>query len=121
MELKIILEQANYKKGIIHLKEQLDRSGIEGMQINEVERIGSDQNEMGVGEILNSVTSIIHAAEKPLVELVMCLKKYVDNYRTTIRIPQNSGKDIVLEHGRSMTPEQLKDIVVAILQNNSQN
>jgi hypothetical protein len=118
MELKIVLEQENYKNGIVHLKDQLDKAGIAGVLKFDVDRTGSNNNEMGIGDILNSVTGIIHAAEKPLVELVKCLKAYVDNYRTRIRIPQKGGKDIVLEHGRSMTAEQLKDIVVAILQNN---
>jgi hypothetical protein len=119
MELKIVLEQVDYKKGILHLKEQLDKDAIPGVHKIEVDRIRSGDNEMGAGEILNSVTGMIHALEKPLVELVKCLQKYVDNYRTRIRIPQKNGQDIVLEHGRSMTPEQLKDIVTAILQNNS--
>ena len=118
MELKIILEQDNYRKGIIHLKEQLDKDGIDGMVSTEVDRATVSKNEMGAGDIINSITSVIHAAEKPLVELVRCLQKFVDNYRTKIRIPRKNGKDIILEHGRSMTADQLKEIVVAILQNN---
>ncbi|HEY4062716.1 MAG TPA: hypothetical protein VGM30_12495 [Puia sp.] len=118
MELEIILEQEDSKKGIIHLKNEIDKTGIEGISAAEISRVPSKENEQGGGDLLNSIKMLIVAAQKPLVELVKCLQKYVDNYRTKITIPRKNGKDIVIEHGRSMTPEQLKEIVVSILQNN---
>jgi len=72
---------------------------------------------MGTGDILNSITTIIEAAERPLVELIKCLQKFVDNYRTEITIPTKEGNKIVLSHGRSMKPEQLRELVTAIQQN----
>ena len=118
MELEIILDQEDYKKGIIQLKEVIDRQGIDGLSKTEIARMPSRNDEQGIGDIMNSIKTLVVAAQKPLVELIKCLQKYVDNYRTRITIPRANGKDIVLEHGRSMTPEQLKEIVVSILQNN---
>lgn len=44
---------------------------------------------------------IIEAAEKPLVELVKCLQRLVDNYRIKISIPSKNGS-IEIVHGRSL-------------------
>lgn len=118
MELEIVLDQSDYKQGIINLKKYIEGKGIPGVERIEVNRQEQPANSQGIGDILNSIGTLIEAAEKPLVELVRCLQKYVENYRTKITIPSKNGKNIVLEHGRSMSPEQLKEIVETILKNN---
>jgi hypothetical protein len=112
MNLDIILSDDN-KRGIVNLKSFIDKADIEGIDSTEIKRADHADGQMGAGDILNSVKTIIEAAEKPLTELVRCLLQYVKNFRTEIRIPTKNG-DIVLSHGRSMKPEQLKEIVTAI-------
>ena len=115
MKLDLILTDDN-KQGIINLKSFIDRAGIEGVESTDIERTIHEDGQMGAGDLLNSVKTIIEAAEKPLTELVKCLLQYVRNYRTEIRIPTKNG-DIILSHGRSMKPEQLKEIVSSIALN----
>jgi hypothetical protein len=112
MDLDIILSDGN-KQGIVNLKSFIDKADIDGVDSTVIKRAEHLDGQMGAGDILNSIKTIIEAAEKPLTELVQCLLQYVKNYRTEIRIPTKNG-DIVLSHGRSMKPEQLKDIVSSI-------
>ena len=114
MQIQILLPEGNAKQEVINLKSYLDKASINGIEKTEIERSVHSEGQMGAGDILNSVKTIIEAAEKPLVELIICLQKFVDNYRTEITIPTKSGEKIVLSHGRSMKPEQLQDLVVAI-------
>ena len=118
MELSIVLQQEEYKKGVIHLKQDLDKAAIDGLSGVEIDRATLKGNEQGAGDILSSIKVVIQAAQKPLVELIKCLQKHVDNYRTRITIPRQNGKDIVIEHGRSMRPEELRELVVSILEKN---
>lgn len=118
MEIKIILAEEPSVEGIIFLKSFIDKASIDGLEETEIDRTVHAEGQMGAGMLLNSITAIIHAAEKPLIELVKCLQKYVDNYSTMITIPTKDG-NIEIKHGRSMAPEDLKKLVVAI-QNNSE-
>jgi hypothetical protein len=113
MELQIVLAEKS-NQGIINLKKFIDKASIDGVEETEIERGTHKEGQMGAGDILNSIKTLIEAAEKPLVELVKCLQKFVDNYRTEITIPTKNGERIVLSHGRSMKAEELKEIVVAI-------
>ncbi|KAA9034552.1 hypothetical protein FW778_22205 [Ginsengibacter hankyongi] len=117
MRIQILLPEENSKEGIINLKNFIDRASIEGIDSAEINRSEHTDGQMGAGDILNSITTIIQAAEKPLVELVKCLQKFVDNYRTKITIPTEKG-DIIISHGRSMKAEQLQELVVAIQKSN---
>lgn len=117
MEIKILLPPEQSKLGVINLKDFIDKAAIDGVESSEIERAALLNGQMGVGDLLNSVKTIVEAATGPLVELVKCLQKYADNYRTVITIPTKNG-NIVLNHGRSMTPEELKNLVTAIQQNN---
>lgn len=118
MELKILLPVDSSKEGVIHLKDFIDDACIQGIEKTEVERAPHDEGQMGAGILLNSIATLITAATEPLVELVKCLQKYAENYRTVITIPTKNG-NIILEHGRSMKAEQLRDLVVAIQNNNT--
>lgn len=113
MEIEILLPADSPRQGIISLKDHIDRAGIPGVEKTEIERTPHGEGQMGGGILVNSLVTIISAAAEPLVELVKCLQKYVENYRTKITIPTVHG-DIILEHGRGMKPEQLKELVVAI-------
>lgn len=117
MEIKILLPEEK-KQGIVNLKNFLDKASIEGIYQTEIERAPHENDQMGAGAILGSISTLIEAANKPLTELVMCLQKYVTNYRTEIIIPTKDG-NIVLSAGRSMTAQQLQELVTAILKSSS--
>lgn len=114
MELQILLREENSKQGIINLKNYIDKASIEGLEETEIERAPHGEGEMGLGDLLGSIKTIIEAAQQPLVELIKCLQKYVDNYRTEIVIPITNGEEIRLIQGRSMKANELKELVVAI-------
>jgi hypothetical protein len=116
MKLDILLEGEN-KQGIIQLKNYLENAGIEGLENTEINRAVHGDGQMGAGDILSSICAIITAAEKPLVELVVCLQKFVDNFRTNIKISDGKGGTIEINHGRSMKPDQVKELIKSIQQN----
>ena len=62
----------------------------------------------------DSVSAVVTAAQKPLLELILCLKKYADNYKTVVTIPTRTG-EVKIEHGSSMNKEQLEGFVAEIL------
>ena len=117
MELKIQLSEDVSGQGVIMLKRYIEKADITGLQQAEIEQTAGGAGQMGAGELLNSICAMISAATEPLVELVKCLQKYVDNYRTRVTIHTQNG-EVVLEHGRSMKPEELQALVVAIQKNN---
>jgi hypothetical protein len=120
MKLSILILDGQTKDLIIMLKKYVDKSSIDGITQNDIDTVKNMEGEMGASDILNSITMIIEAAEKPLVELVKCLQRFVDNYRTKISIPSKNGP-IEIIHGRSMKPEELKEVIVAILETNNQD
>jgi hypothetical protein len=110
MELQISLPENAPRQGVLNLKEFLDRAGIDGVERTKIDTAPLEEGEMGVGELLNSITAIISAAAEPLVELVRCLHKYAENYRTRLTITANNVT-INIEHGKSMKTEQLKELM----------
>ena len=102
----------------MYLKDFLVREGVSGLENVEIERVDHRVGQMGMGAFTGSIKAIIEAAEKPLVELIKCLQKYVNNYRTHITIPTKNGP-IELSHGRSMKAEELKELVTAIQKANT--
>ena len=118
MELKIQLPEDVSGQGVLILKKYIEKADISGLQQAEIEQTAGAAGQMGAGELLNSISTMITAAAEPLVELVKCLQKYVDNYRTRVTIHTQHG-EVVLEHGRSMKPEELQSLVVAIQKSNS--
>lgn len=113
MKLEFQLADESSVENAIHLRNFVADEGIEGVESVEVQRGEHSQGEMGVGILLSSVAAVLSSVGQPLVELIKCLQLYVTNFRTTIRIPTPNG-DIVLEHGRSMKPEQIQELVTAI-------
>lgn len=116
MELHLKMAGDATPRDIINLKQFIDRAAIDGMEGAELERAQPGNNTMGAGDVINSIKMIIEAAEKPLVELVKCLQRYVDNFRTKIIVPTKNG-NITIEHGRSMKPDELKDLIRTIQEN----
>jgi len=114
MELNISLPGDKPKEAIIHLSNYLQKASIDGLEKLEIDRGDSKPDQMGVGIMLNSVSALIVAAQKPLVELIKCLQKYVDNYKTDINITTGSGKILKISKGRNMTAKELQDLLVAI-------
>lgn len=113
MEMQIVLANGASKDGLLHLKRFIDKASIEGITKTEIQRANHNTDQMGGGEILGSIKTILEAANKPLVELVGCLHAYVTNYRTEITIPTSNG-NIVIRHGRSMKPAELEALAVSI-------
>jgi hypothetical protein len=118
MELHILLQGENAVNAAIRLKEFIESSYIDGLERAKVDRNVLKPGEMGAGDLLGSITAIIEAAEKPLVELVKCLQKFVDQYTTMIIVPTKNG-DIKLKKGRSMSAKELQDLVIAIQNHNN--
>jgi hypothetical protein len=114
MKIRIAVPEDLSKKNLLHLKSFLERADIEGLDKIDIERKDIRPGQMGFGEVMNSLELIIHAAEKPLVELVGCLKKYVELYQTTIVFDTEDGK-VEIKHGRSMKPDQLEAIIKAMV------
>jgi hypothetical protein len=112
MEIQIIPE-GNSKNSLLNLKQFIERASIEGISKTKIERANHYPGQMGAGEILGSIRTILEAANKPLVELVGCLHAYVTNYRTEITIPTPNG-NIIISHGRSMKPGELEALAVSI-------
>ena len=113
MEIQLIIQNSNKPEAAGHLRTFLLRESIDGLKAIDIERDTHTDGQMGAGAVLNSIKAVINAAEKPLVELVKCLQKYVENYRTTVTIPTKNG-NIEISHGRSMSPKDLKELVTAI-------
>jgi hypothetical protein len=110
MELQISLPDDSPRQGVLNLKDFLDRARIDGVEKTVIETAPLKDGAMGAGELLNSITAIISAAAEPLVELVRCLQKYAENYRTRLTITSNNVT-INIEHGKSMKTEQLKELM----------
>jgi hypothetical protein len=118
MQLHILLPKESPKTAANNLKVFIEKASINGLYSVKVERVQHSQDQMGAGDILNSIQTIIEAASEPLVELVKCLQKYVDNYRTVITIPTRNG-NIELKQGRSMKSEEIKDLITSIQKNDA--
>ena len=65
MNLDIILSDDN-KRGIVNLKSFIDKADIEGIDSTEIKRADHADGQMGAGDILNSVKTIIEAAVSPV-------------------------------------------------------
>ncbi|MBC8048506.1 MAG: hypothetical protein H7Y00_17035 [Fimbriimonadaceae bacterium] len=113
MQINIMLEDEN-KQGIINLKNFIDKASIDGIEQIEIARSDHADDQMGAGAILSTITAVFTSAENPINELIKCLQKYVDNFRTKIKIPDGKGGVIEINHGRSMKPEELKALITAI-------
>jgi len=116
MTIEIELPAKEPKTGIINLKNFIDKASLDGVDETAINNAQVKQGEMGPGDMLNSVKVLIEAAHKPLVELIKCLQKYVDNFRTEITIPHKNG-NIILKYGRKMSSEQLNELITSILKN----
>lgn len=112
MELLITIANGQ-AQDLIHLNSFILARSPEGLDNSEIINKPQDAGAMGIGVFLG-IKAIIQSASKPLVELIKCLQKYVDNYRTEIKIKAN-GKDIVIKKGRSMSAEELTNLVTEIL------
>jgi hypothetical protein len=112
MELTILLPDQS-ARAAIHLKEFLDSEYIDGLDKTEVNRTAGARGEMGGEELLGSITAVIHALQKPLVELVKALQKYVDTFLVTIVIPTPHG-EVKLKKGGRMSAKELENLITSI-------
>jgi|GEM_PF-6013396 len=115
MKVLVSLSEEKSIQDLSHLNSYISSRGIEGLEENYMIETEKKEGEMGVGNFLGSISTIIEAAEKPLVELVKCLQIYVSNYRTVITIPTKHG-DIKIDGGRKYSAQDIKEIVGEILE-----
>lgn len=118
MELSLTVNAPNAQNQVGYLKNFIDKEGIDGVEKSEVETGGHVAGTQGL-DVLNSIKVIIEAAEKPLVELVDCIQKYVENYRSDVTISNSKGASLKINMGRSMDKETLKLIVQMFLTENA--
>ncbi len=114
MELSVIVAAAKPQNEIVSLKNFIDKKGIEGITKSEIEKGEHIPGTQGV-DILNSIKLIIEAAEKPLVELIDCLQKYVDSYRSKVTLKNSTGASLEIDMGRGIDKETLRVIVQMFL------
>jgi len=114
MELSVIVDSPNPGAEIGTLKKFIDKNDIEGVSKSEIEKGEHVPGTQGL-DVLNSIKLIIEAAEKPLVELIDCLQKYVDGYRSKVTLKNSTGASLEIEMGRGIDKETLKVIVQMFL------
>ena len=114
MELSLIVNTPDPQNQLAYLKNFIDREGIEGVKKSEIETGEHTPGTQGI-DILNSVKVIIEAAEKPLVELVNCIQKYVENYRSDVTLTNAKGASLKINMGRSIDKDTLKYMVQMFL------
>jgi len=104
-----MLPGENSAKAAVHLKSFIDSSHIDGLEKTTIDSSPNLPGQMGAGELLGRITTIIEAAEKPLVALIECLKEYVTRYRTEITIETPNGK-FKVKRGK-MSTEEMQNVV----------
>ena len=121
MEIEISLPDATPKQEIINLKNYIERETIDGLAKVNVERVPHGDGQLGIGDLLNTITAII-TATAAIIELIQCVQKYANKFRVK---PTISSKNvtITLEQGKTINPEELKvllkDVVATIPENNT--
>ncbi len=114
MELSIAVNSPRPEKEITYLKNFIDKEGIEGVEKSEIEQGQHVSGTQGM-DILNSVKVIIEAAEKPLIELIDCIQKYVDSYHSKVTLKNSTGASLDIDMGRGIDKDTLKVIVQMFL------
>lgn len=110
MEILILLPHPRSRKEIVELKAFIGKARIEGVEFSKITDLQAEAGAMG-NAVTDSITAIIHAAQKPLVELIKCLQKYVDLFRTEIHITTKNGDEIQIKVGRRMTAAEIQHII----------
>ena len=111
MELKIQISDEEELNTIILLKNFIEESLIEGIEKIEIDSAPLSENQMGVGEIFNSITTVIHAASKPLTELVKCLKAFVETFKTEATIKLSNGSEIIIKQRGSLSEDAILRLI----------
>jgi hypothetical protein len=106
MELSVTLNGNNHPNELLTLKTFIKRAGIDGLEDVDLAR--------GTGP-LDALRTSLKKAEKPLADLVRCLQKYADNYRTRVVVKAAGGKDYTLENGKGLRLDQLNEMVESLL------
>lgn len=113
MELTIKFSDDLTLDHVIELKNFIDEESIDGVQDTSIDKATLQKDQMG-GAIFLSITAFIQAASQPLTELVKCLQKYVDTYRTPIELSTKDGIKIKIDKGRSLSAHELIEIIDAL-------
>lgn len=112
MEIRIY-NQDSSTRALEHFCDYLNRNLPDGVSSPLVEKSVPAEGEMGSG-ILGSVKLILDSINKPLVELVICLRKYVETYKTTLTIPTPNGL-IEIKVNKGMTAAEIESLIVNAL------
>ncbi len=97
MEVKISVLSENTDKQMVHLKNFLEKKGIEELESVAILRKEHNAGQMGLGAIGSTLIAVIQAASAPLAELVKSLSVYVETYKTKIELTNQYGEKILLE------------------------
>jgi len=114
MELTLIVDLNKTHAEIVSLKNFIDHNDIEGITKSEIQKGEHEPGTQGF-DVLNSIKLIIEAAEKPLVELIDCLQKYVDGYHSKVTLKNSTGASLEIDMGRGIDKETLKVVVQMFL------
>jgi hypothetical protein len=114
MKLIISISEEEELHKIIKLKTFIDAASIEEIENNEINRAPQEPGSLALGEIINSITLIIKAANKPLTELAKSLRDFVATYRTIITLSLPDGREIKIDKGRNLSGEELVAIINSI-------
>lgn len=114
MELSIAINSIKPEKELFALKNFIDKQDIDGISNSEIEEGQHIPGTQGI-ELLNSIKVIIEAAEKPLVELIDCIQKYVDGFHSKVTIKNSKGATLEIDMGRGIDKDTLKIIVQMFL------
>jgi len=95
MNISIKLSSKDEKQ-IVHLKNYLDKSGLDELTAVEIKRKPAKPGQMGPGLIMGEISAAIAAAQSPLTKLVEALIKYIESFKTEIILKNDNGQELLL-------------------------
>jgi hypothetical protein len=110
LELQISLSDES-TGGLIELKKYIAKQELKGVVSTELLQDTVKTGQMGILVIMDSLVTTTNVVESPIEELIKCLQDYVDSYRTYLTITTKEGIVIEINHGRSLKPEQLRNLL----------
>lgn len=108
----IVIEDENMESLAVALKEHLSASHVPGIEYIDFKKVDSIKGQMGVGEILGSLSVVIKAANEPLTELAKSLRDFVQSFRTNVEI--RKGDQVVKIS--SSHPQKIEELVKILME-----
>lgn len=119
MNLEIEILSDDGAKKVAHLKEYLERAKIAELESVAVNRTQTEDGQMAAtGGVMTSVTALISSATGPLTELMKVLGKYVEGFRTELKLKNSAGDEIVLSTTK-LDKKAIDQLVNAFMEKNN--